>query len=119
MQYYSDFPWEDYCFHVREPFFCAECITEVIISGTKLNIPHTFSNTKARKPMFSFACSRAVKDREAAHKRHRSHPSVEINSRYIYARNQSKSFLQLTKTLSSIENVKIFPIKIFLVICAI
>ena len=47
-QYYSDFPRDDYCFHVRDPSFCAECITEVIISGMKLYIPHTFSNTKAK-----------------------------------------------------------------------
>ena len=44
-QYYSDFPWEDYCFHVRDLFLCAERITEVIISGMELYIPHTFSNT--------------------------------------------------------------------------
>ena len=23
-QYYSDFPWDDYCFHVRDPSLCAE-----------------------------------------------------------------------------------------------
>ena len=26
-QYYSDFPWDYYCFHVRDPSFCAEFIT--------------------------------------------------------------------------------------------
>ncbi|MPC41745.1 Kinetochore protein NDC80 [Portunus trituberculatus] len=38
--YYGDFPWNDYCFHVRNPSRCAECITEVIISGTEAYIPH-------------------------------------------------------------------------------
>ena len=41
-QYYSDFPWDDYCFQVRDPSLCAECIIEVIISGMELYIPHTF-----------------------------------------------------------------------------
>ena len=51
-QYYSDFLWDDYCFHGRDPSFCAERITKVIISGMKLYIPHTFSNYKAKKPWF-------------------------------------------------------------------
>ena len=70
-QYYSDFPWDDYCFHVRDPFLCAERITEVIIPGMELYIPHTFSNNKGKKTWFNSACSRAVKDREAAHKQYR------------------------------------------------
>ena len=51
-QYYSDFPWDDFCFHVRDPYLCAERITEVIISDMELYIPHTYSNTKA-KNLFS------------------------------------------------------------------
>ncbi|MPC40846.1 hypothetical protein E2C01_034419 [Portunus trituberculatus] len=27
-RYYADFPWNDYCFHVRDPSLCAEHITE-------------------------------------------------------------------------------------------
>ncbi|MPC37015.1 hypothetical protein E2C01_030488 [Portunus trituberculatus] len=27
-RYYADFPWNDYCFHVRDPSLCAEGITE-------------------------------------------------------------------------------------------
>ena len=37
------FPWDDYCFHVRNPSLSAERITEVIISGMELYIFHTFS----------------------------------------------------------------------------
>ena len=96
-QYYSDFPWDDYSFHVRDPSLCAEPITEVIVSGMELYIPHTFSNTKAKKPWFNSACSRAVNDREATHKRYRSHPSAETHALYISAHNHSKSILQLTK----------------------
>ncbi|KAG0728132.1 Serine--pyruvate aminotransferase, mitochondrial [Chionoecetes opilio] len=47
-QYYSDFPWNDYCFHVKDPSLCAERITEVIVSGMEAYIPLTFSNPKAR-----------------------------------------------------------------------
>ena len=55
---YPDFPLDDYCFHARDPSLCAE----VIVSGMELYIPHTFSNTKAKKPGFNSACSRAVKE---------------------------------------------------------
>ena len=67
MQYYSDFLLYDYCFFVRDPSLCAKCITEAIVSGIESYIPHTFPNTKAEKPWFNSACSRAVNDREAAH----------------------------------------------------
>ena len=67
-QYHSDFLWDDNCFHVRDTSLLTERITEVIVSGMDLYIPHTFSNTKAKKPWFNPACSRAVKDREATHK---------------------------------------------------
>ncbi|MPC51907.1 hypothetical protein E2C01_045764 [Portunus trituberculatus] len=32
-RYYADFPWNAYCFRVRDPSLCAERITEVIVSG--------------------------------------------------------------------------------------
>ena len=96
-QYYSDILWDDYCFHVRDPSLCAERTTEVIISGMELYILHTFSNARTKKPWFNFACSRAVKDREAAHKRYRSHSSAETRFLHISACNHAKSILQLTK----------------------
>ncbi|MPC38175.1 hypothetical protein E2C01_031679 [Portunus trituberculatus] len=34
-RYYADFPWNDYCFHVRDPSLCAELIMEVTVSGMK------------------------------------------------------------------------------------
>ena len=74
----------------------------------ELYFPHTFSNTKAKKPWFSFARSRAVKDREAAYKRYRSHPSAATHALGISACNNAKSLLQLTKTHFSIENIKVF-----------
>ena len=40
---------------------------------------------------------RAVKDREGAHKRFRSHPSAETHALYISARNHAKFILQLSK----------------------
>ena len=96
-QYYSDFPWDDYCFHVRDPSLCAERITEVIVSGMKLYIPHTFYNYKAKKPWFNFAGSCTVKDREAAHNLFCSHPSAETHVLYISVHNYAKSICQLTK----------------------
>ena len=96
-QYYSNFPWDDYCFHFRDLSLCAACITEVIIFGMELYIPHTFFNTKAKKPWFNSACSRAVNDRVIAHKRYRSYPSAECHALYISARSHAKSILQLTE----------------------
>ena len=116
-QYYSNFPWGDYCFHVRDPSLCAERITEVIITGMELYIYHTFSNTETTRPWFNSACFRAVKDKEAAHKWYRSYPSAETHALYISAHNHAKS--NLLKTLSSIENVKIFPTLTLFVISGI
>lgn len=48
-QYYTDFPWNDNCFRVRDPSLCAERIREVIISGISVmeaNIPHSFLTLK-------------------------------------------------------------------------
>ena len=69
----------------------------MIISGIELYVPHTFSNTKAKKAWLNFAFSRAVNDREAAHNWYRSHPSAETHAIYISGRNHAKSILQLTK----------------------
>ena len=95
-QYYSDFPWDYYCFHIRDSSLCAERIIEVIISGMELYI-HIFSNSKVKKPWFNSACCRAVNDREAIDKRYRSHPSVETHALYISDCKHAKSILQLTK----------------------
>ena len=65
----------------------------MIISGMELYIPYTFSNTKAKKPWFNSARSRAVNDREAAHKRYYSHPSAETHALYISVRKHAKSIL--------------------------
>ena len=70
----------------------------------ELYIPHTFSNTKAKKPWFNSACSHAINDRETAHKRYHSHPSAETHALYISAYNHAKSILQLTK--NSFINIK-------------
>ena len=59
-------PWDDYCFHVRDPSLCAERITEVIISGMESYIPRAFSNTKAKKTWFNLAYFRAVKNKDSS-----------------------------------------------------
>ncbi|MPC63994.1 hypothetical protein E2C01_058103 [Portunus trituberculatus] len=45
-KYYADFPWNDYRFLVRDPSVCAECITEVMVSGMEAYIPHSLSQPK-------------------------------------------------------------------------
>ena len=96
--YYSDFPRNDYYFRVRDPSLCAKCITEIIVSGMEVYyIPRTFSSPKAHKPWFNLACSRAIHDREVAHKRYLSLPSPDTLALYISARNHAKSVLHLAQ----------------------
>ncbi len=76
---------------------CAQRITEVIVSGMEAYIPRTFSTPHAKKPWFNYACSRAVQDREAAHKRYQSLLTTANYDLYIFARNRAKSILRLTK----------------------
>ncbi|MPC20701.1 Myotubularin-related protein 2 [Portunus trituberculatus] len=49
-RFYGDIPWNDYCFSgVRDPSLCAECMTEVVVSGTEASITHPFSHPKSSK----------------------------------------------------------------------
>ncbi|MPC12807.1 hypothetical protein E2C01_005518 [Portunus trituberculatus] len=89
MRYYADFP--------VNPFLCAEHRTEMIASGREAHIPHSFSQPKPSKPWFNSACYRAIHDREVAHKRYLSHPSLESHSLYISGQNHAKFVLQLAK----------------------
>ncbi len=94
---FSDFPWNEYCFQVRDPSVCAQCITEVIVSGMEVYIPHTFSLPHVKKPWFNHACSHAIKDREAAYKRYMSLETPENYALYVSAQNRTKSIVRLTK----------------------
>ena len=49
-RYYADFSFNDYCFLDRDPSLCAERITEVIVSGMEVYIPHSFSRRTPSKP---------------------------------------------------------------------
>ncbi|MPC11033.1 hypothetical protein E2C01_003686 [Portunus trituberculatus] len=75
---------------VSDASLCAERIMEAYIA-------HSFSQPKPSKPWFNRACSRAVHDREVAHKRYLSLPSPESHALYISARNHAKSVLKLAK----------------------
>ncbi len=85
--YFSDFPWNDYCFQVRHPSVCSQRITEVIVSGMETYIPHTFSPPHAKKPWFNHACSCDIKYREVALKRYLSLPLPIDHTLYISTRN--------------------------------
>ncbi|MPC69598.1 hypothetical protein E2C01_063828 [Portunus trituberculatus] len=67
-RYYADFPWNDFCFRVRDPSLCTQRITEVTVSGMEAYIPHSFSQPKPSKPWFNTASSHATHDREVATK---------------------------------------------------
>ncbi len=95
--YFSDFLWNDYCFQDRDLSVCPQRITEVIVSGMEAYIPHTFSVLHTKKTLFNHTCSRAVQDREAAHKRYQSLRTPANHDPYISAWNCAKSILQLTK----------------------
>lgn len=63
LKYFSDFPWNDNCIRVRNPYVCAEHIMEVIISVMEAHICHAFSLPHAKIPQFIHVCSHAIKDR--------------------------------------------------------
>ncbi|MPC41753.1 hypothetical protein E2C01_035357 [Portunus trituberculatus] len=96
-RYCADFPWNGYCFHVRDPSLHAKHITDVIVSGMEVYIPHSFSQHKLLKPWFNTACSCATHNREVAHKRNLTLPSPEFHALYITAWNHAKSVLQFAK----------------------
>src|ERR1044072_2915097 len=95
--YFSDFPWNDYCFRGRGPSECAERITEVILSGMEAYIPYSFPSTKPNKPWFNSACSRAIRRRDAAFREYRRLQTPESHVTYISSRNRAKSILRNTK----------------------
>ncbi|KAL7646845.1 UNVERIFIED_CONTAM: hypothetical protein RMT77_002101 [Armadillidium vulgare] len=95
--YFSDFPWNDYCFRGRGPSECAERITEVILSGMEAYIPYSFPSTKPNKPWFNSACSRAIRRRDAAFRDYRRLQTPETHATYISSRNRAKSILRKTK----------------------
>ena len=67
------------------------------MSGIEAYIHHSFSRPKPSKPWFKIACSRAIHDREVAHKKYLSLPSPESHAHYISAQYHSKPVLQLAK----------------------
>ncbi|KAL7629919.1 UNVERIFIED_CONTAM: hypothetical protein RMT77_019962 [Armadillidium vulgare] len=95
--YFSDFPWNDYCFRGRGPSECAERITEVILSGMEAYIPYSVPSTKPNKPWFNSACSRAIRRRDAAFRDYRLLQTPETHATYISSRNRAKSILRNTK----------------------
>ena len=99
---------EYYCFHDGDPSLCAERITEVIVSGMEAYLPHSFSRPKSSKPWCNTACSRAIRDREVAHKRYLSFHDLRP-MRFIFLHEIMPSlFFNLPKTPLFIESVKIF-----------
>lgn len=91
------FTWSNYYFQVRDPSVAlrVQRSTEVIVSGMEACIPHNFFIPHAKKPWFSDACSRAIKDIEATHKRYLRSPTN--HKLYISARTRAKSILRLAK----------------------
>ncbi|MPC41145.1 hypothetical protein E2C01_034730 [Portunus trituberculatus] len=99
-RYYANFPWNDYCFRVRDSSLCAERITEVIVSVMEASIPHSLSQYKPSKFSFNSACSRAIHDKEAPHKMNLSLPSPESHALYISAGIKPSLFFNLPNTPS-------------------
>lgn len=92
----------------NRPSVCAQHVIEVIVSGMKVCIPHTFSGMKAWKPWFSWTSSCAVKDGGATHRLYYCLSPSEIYTLYISDRDHATFVLQLTKILSLIGRIKIF-----------
>lgn len=51
----QDFPWNNFCFHDRDPTKCAILITEAIFSGIDAYNPNSFSHSTSNNS-FNHAC---------------------------------------------------------------
>ena len=67
-------------------------------------VTHSFSRSKSSKPWFNTTCFQAIYDKEVAHVRHLSFPSLKFHALYISGRNRA-NFL---KTPSLMASVKFF-----------
>ncbi len=97
--HYADFPWNDYCFHIIDPSLCVEHMTGDSVWHGGVHSSLFFSLVLGLPNLGLTACSRAINDREVAHKRYLNFPSPESHALYISARNHAKSVLQLAKKL--------------------
>ena len=64
---YVNSSWNDYCFRVRNPYLCTECISEVKKSGTlsfKLNLP----NLGLAQPVLELYMREREREREIVHR---------------------------------------------------
>lgn len=102
--FFSDFPWNDYCFRSETPP-CVPSFLQRRSPWMEAHVPHIFS-----LPWLSCTCSRAIKDGEATQKRYLSPPTPDNHILYIFTQNRNKSTYQ--KIFSSMKTVKILPILI-------
>ena len=63
-----DFPWNDYCFQIRDPDLAATAVGKVMDSGMRAYIPYSLITFAPSNPCFDRACSSAISDREGAHR---------------------------------------------------
>ena len=97
-EFYSEFPWEDFCFASDDTSVCADRVTEVIMAGIEAYIPSSIYHTpKGSQPWFDDRCSEAISQRDTAFKAWQQSPSEISHSCYISARNNAKSVLRSAK----------------------
>ena len=83
-----DFPWNDYCFWIRDPDLRTTAFGEVADLGMRAYIPYSLITFSPSSPWFDHAFSSAISDREGAHQSFQASPSELTHATFISARNR-------------------------------
>ena len=95
--FFSDFPWKDYCLSSGDASISAERIAEVIAAGMEAYIPFSFKSISPTNSWFNNSCSAAIRARNAAYRTWKNSSSSDSHSAFISARNHCKHVIREVK----------------------
>ena len=95
--YFTEFPWQDYCFSTGDTSECALRVEELILSGMEAYVPHTITTFSPSKPWFDGSCSDAIRQRDRAYRAWKDSPSAVTHSAFISSRNRCKAIIRKAK----------------------
>lgn len=96
-EFYAEYPWHATCFNIEDVSQCAEAVTEVILLGMELYIPHNTKKPPSAKPWFNKDCKRACVNKNKAFREWCSNPTDEKRAAYILDRNNCNLTIQAAK----------------------
>ena len=95
--FFSDFPWVNYCLLCGDASVSAKRITEVILAGMEAFIPFSSKTTSSSNPWFNRSCSEAIQARDQAYRAWKTFPTSGSHSAFISARNRCKRVIREAK----------------------